>query len=335
MVKSLNLASSPTSRNSRLDYFVITPVKDEESLFPHMATSMIEQTHKPLLWLILIEADDASRDHAEEVASKHPWISVNDCTTGIRDPHRRMAKIITEGIENAGQMIESLTDNFKFLSKCDADIILPPNYFEFLIDRMSDDERIGMASVQQLQPIENISSAREGRLEAVKWAVPIRYPDLPWDPAVIWRKACYDDIGGVAIGPSHDSVEVVLAQSKGWKTQIFDGVLFKHVRPPGYARGFFDGFSGYGRAAHYLGLPGWLALLKAGHLTLSRHPTKGLGYLAGYTGAWLRRLDRCPHQVVLDHYRNERWQRIKKYRRRRGTGGSENGQEPKDQQDNA
>ena len=212
-----------------------------------------------------------------------------------------------------------------YIAKVDADVELKEGYFARLLTQMQDEPKVGMASGTLLEPV-TLPNAGCENSQPLEWVVPDHHLELPWAAAVVWRYTSYQEIGGVAVGPSHESVEAILTKAKGWQTRTYNEPRFKHLRPMGSASGFYTGYKAMGRAGHYLGLPGWLAILKAAHLTLSRHPTKGLGYLAGYAGAWVRRLDRCPHQVVLDHYREERWQRIKRFRKLRKAANEQNQQ---------
>lgn len=299
---------------------------------------MLHQSYLPRLWLIL---DDGSNDGTEEfikqLKAEHSWIKSERLDPHPRDLSEHVATIMVYGFNKA---ISSAQDNqengpdVEYVAKVDADVELERDYFAHLLAQMEQELKVGMASGSLLEPTvkkyRNIEAS-----ETIKWSPPGHHTQLPWAAAVVWRRDCYQDIGGIAVGPSHESVEAILARAKGWDTETFQEPRFKHLRPLGSASGFFRGYTAMGRAAHYLGLPGWLATLKATHLTLSRHPTKGLGYLAGYAGAWFRRLDRCPHQVVLDHYRNERWQRIKHYHRQRRKTTVANEQETLDPNDHA
>lgn len=56
-------------------YVLITPVKDEDKLLQDVAASVINQTVKPVLWLII---DDGSTDSSPKIihslVSRYFWI---------------------------------------------------------------------------------------------------------------------------------------------------------------------------------------------------------------------------------------------------------------------
>ena len=56
-------------------YILITPVKNEEENLPNLIQSVVEQTIKPVLWVIV---DDGSTDRSPEIIKeaqkKYSWI---------------------------------------------------------------------------------------------------------------------------------------------------------------------------------------------------------------------------------------------------------------------
>ena len=123
-------------------YCLITPCRDEAKYARRTIESVLRQTVRPALWVIV---DDGSTDQTPQIlaeyAAKFPWIHV------VRRADRGDRKLGAGVIEafNAGYATIN-PDDFDYLCKFDLDLDLPPRYFERVMERMEDDPRLGTCS---------------------------------------------------------------------------------------------------------------------------------------------------------------------------------------------
>src|SRR5438270_515180 len=118
-----------------MNYIVITPVRNEQEHFPSTIASMIAQTVRPRLWVIV---DDGSQDRtgalADEAARTHPWIRVvHHRDRGCRKPGGGVIEAFYQGYN---LIVE---ESWDFLVKLDGDLNFEPDYFEKCLARFSAD----------------------------------------------------------------------------------------------------------------------------------------------------------------------------------------------------
>src|SRR5262245_46047120 len=116
------------AENGALTYALITPAWNEEQHLETLIASVVNQTIRPVRWVIV---SDGSVDRTDEIvrshAERHPWIVLlrRERTTGRHFAGKAHAV-------NAGyELLRSI--DFDLIGNLDADITLPPDYYEFLI----------------------------------------------------------------------------------------------------------------------------------------------------------------------------------------------------------
>jgi len=270
-----------------MDYLLLTIARDEAEHLPKMLAAVAQQTLAPALWLTV---DDGSIDATGEMLR-----GLGDAAIFERREHPTRDIGFHWGevlAQSAARLIALAGDRgiaWQALAIVEGDAVPAPEYFATLAATLADDPQLGIAS---------------GELVERGAAQPVGHRrDIPWGAATLYRRECFEAIDGLSPTPSHESVEIVLAQARGWRTAIVGGTRFEHLRPMGSAGGWCRGHTEMGRAARWLGLPLTFAVAKALRLTLGRHPTRGAGYLRGYLG-W--RGGRCELPEVRAVYRR-RW----------------------------
>jgi len=103
---------------------IIIPAHNEEKYLAQCLDSFIAQTQQPKE---LIVVDDNSSDKTFKIASKfskeHPWIKVFQRKSSDEHiPGKKVVDTFNYGLKKASE--------YDLIGKFDADIILPPNYFE-------------------------------------------------------------------------------------------------------------------------------------------------------------------------------------------------------------
>jgi biofilm PGA synthesis N-glycosyltransferase PgaC len=202
-----------------LNYALITPARNEAEYIDLTIKSMIAQTHLPLKWIIV---SDGSTDQTDEVVRKyvheHKWIEL------VRMPERKERHFA--GKVHAFQTGYERLRNTKaeIIGNLDADVSFEPQHFEFLIGRMSENPKIGVAGAR----------FREG-----KFQYDYRFSNIEnvWGGCQLFRRECYEEIGGYMPlkGGCIDHVAVLSARLHGWQTRTFTEKICIHHRQMGTA----------------------------------------------------------------------------------------------------
>jgi poly-beta-1,6-N-acetyl-D-glucosamine synthase len=278
-------------------YIIISPVKDEAERIETTLRSVAAQTIRPSLWIIV---DDASRDETPEIvqryANSNDWIYLHR----IRGDSGRMLGSAEIKAFNAGfQLVRNA--EYDFIVKLDGDLELPPDYFERLIAKFDQEERLGIASGIYLEN------------RADNW-VPVSCP--PYHAAgasKMVRAECFRDIGGFPLYPGWDTADEIKAQTRGWKTRHFPEIQFKHLRNEGTANGSFSTNILHGEVYYVTG-GGWLFFaLKCVHRSLFNQPwiLGGCAMLWGYMKVVLRGGARLVTKDEMNLYRQIQNQRLR------------------------
>src|ERR1700688_1120584 len=203
-------------------YILVSPVKDEEKYIERTIQAVLRQTVRPYKWIIV---DDGSRDRTlaivEECARQHDWITM---LSTARDAERQPGSGIIRAF-NVGYAAVKDTDT-DFIVKFDCDIEFPPDYFEQLLMRFKQDEKLGIASGIYLEK------------EGDKW-FPITMPAYhAAGQTKMVRSKCFADIGGFVASRGWDTGDEIRAQAMGWEIRHFEELFFYHLKLEGSGIGF-------------------------------------------------------------------------------------------------
>lgn len=211
-------------------YAVITPAHNEARFLPRVIESMVQQEIRPLRWIIV---DDRSTDDTwkiiQQAAAQHDFIRAVSLRGDLeRRLGAQVVRVVNEGLKNLDLEVD-------FLVKMDADIVLPHDYFGNIMKRFAADPKLGIASGKGY--IEH-----EG-----KW-IRERCPDFHVPGFTkMYRKTCFDHMGGLIEIYGWDILDGAKARMLGWTTRSFNEETIYHLRLMGSARGMLRGHIGHGR----------------------------------------------------------------------------------------
>lgn len=199
---------------------IITPAYNEGPFLPEVIESIANQTLRPVKWVIV---DDRSTDNTWEVIQN--YCAKYDFIEGVRiegDHERRVGSNVVH-VFNKG--LERIQFAYDFVVKMDADTVLKPEYFEEILKYFDADPTLGMASGKTY-----IKVGEEWELE--------RIPDTHVSGACkIYKRECFEAIGGLYPLLGWDILDGVKARFKGFKTRSFADMPLYHLRKSGSARG--------------------------------------------------------------------------------------------------
>ena len=281
-----------------MQYVLITPAHNEESFIEKTLASMVAQTVPPERWVIV---DDGSTDGTTEIGenytSRYPWIEL----VGL--PQRRDRSFAGKvHAFNAGlERVQSL--QFEVIGNLDADLSFDADYLEFLMEKFSEDPKLGVAGTPFLE--NGYDSARDS-FEGENHVA---------GGCQLFRRKCFEEIGGYIPNRAGgiDWIAVTTARMKGWTTRSFPEKRFHHYRALGTAgrSGMAASFS-YGEKDYYLGgSPVWELFRVAYRMTRRPILFEGLGLLSGYCWAALRRMKRPVTPELMRFHRREQMKKLR------------------------
>ena len=266
------------------DYCLISPARNEAEYIEKTLDSVLAQTLLPKRWIII---DDGSTDDTPailaEYAAKHDLIEVHTRENrGRRALGGGVVEVFNQGLEILGD------DTAEFVCKLDVDLILPPRYFERLLDEMARDERLGSVSGKPYFPVGDESS---GQLKSERIG-----DDVSAGMTKLYRRAFLDDIGGLVIGLIWDGIDCYRGRMLGWHSRSIDDpdLRFIHLRPMGSSdAGIMTGRRRLGEGYWFMGAAPLFVVAKAAY-SLGHKPALlgSFAMLQGYVRAWKNRVPR-------------------------------------------
>lgn len=282
---------------------LVTPARNEAALIGATMRSVIAQTVRPVRWIIVSDGStDGTDDIVRELADGESWIEL------LRLPEHRERQFAAKANAFNAAYAHLKEDAFELVGNLDADITLPPDYFEFLIARFRENERLGVAGTPYVEdpahPERHTYAHADANLAHVSGA------------CQIFRRACFEDVGGYVPvkGGAIDWIAVTTARMKGWTTRTFTERVNFHHRKIGTAEaGPLKARFHYGRKAYYVGgHPAWEILRGVFQMKSPPFVVGGLSFISGYIWAAATRMERPVSRELMAFHRREQLVRLKK-----------------------
>ena len=196
---------------------IIIPVFNEQDFIKKSVESLIDQTIKPAEVIYVNDSStDNSRNIIKNLTGKHEWIRVID--------HKSVQEHVPGGkvIEAFNFGLKNLEIQFDIICKFDGDIILPKNYIEKIVEIFNEKEKVGIAGG-------NLYVLKNGKwiYENIAAKTHVR------GPIKAYRAECFNDINALKSSIGWDTVDVLLAQKKGWLVYTDKDLIVKHLKPTG------------------------------------------------------------------------------------------------------
>ncbi len=203
-----------------MNYYIIIPAHNEEVFLGEALDSIIAQTKAPKKVIVVNDhSTDGTASIIDEYASHYPYIEGVHIQSS--DEHLPGSKVVAAF--NKG--LPLLDEDYDFIVKLDADVILPPNYFKRIEAIFRSSKKIGIAG----------GFAYEKNNDG-EWA--LNHPmdiDHVRGAFKSYSKACFKAMGGLRTAMGWDTVDELLAQYHGFEIVTDASLKVKHQRPIGAA----------------------------------------------------------------------------------------------------
>jgi glycosyltransferase involved in cell wall biosynthesis len=283
-----------TSIDLTTKYVIVTSVRDEESFVQHTLDSVINQTVRPAEWAIV---NDGSTDRTgiivDHYAAHYPW---------IRALHRsnRGFRSTGGGIEGFLYGYESLEcEDWEFLVNLDGDLTFAHDYFEKCFAYFRENPRLGIGGGTIYNKIGDQLQVE-------------RCPDFHVRGATkIYRRQCWESLGGMLRGLGWDTVDEIKANMRGWSTRSFPDLQLVHHRVTGTAEGRWRGLVKNGQADYIVGYHPLFFVAKCvrrAFMSPYLIGAVGLGY--GFLRGYLEHAPRVEDREFIRYLRRQQMSRL-------------------------
>lgn len=287
--------ATPTGR-AHARYVVVTPARNEAHHLEATISAMKSQTVRPERWVIV---DDGSTDGttgiAQGAANAEHWIEVVQRTDrGFRAAGSGVVDAVDDGI----QALRGAP--WDYIVKLDADLSFAPDYFAQCFAAFASDQSLGIAG----GTVYNLGETGERIAEP--------HPQFHVRGATkIYRRECWEQIGGLTAVPGWDTIDEVTANRLGWTTRTLP-VPIDQLRTTGAAAGQWHNWVKNGRAAYLSGYHPAFVLARAGsRLTRPPYVTATCGLLWGFVRSAVMREPKAVDGETERYVRRQQMNRLR------------------------
>lgn len=280
-----------------MDYYIVIPAHNEEAFIQLTLDSLASQTILPKKVVVV---NDSSTDETAAIVTafsvNNPWISVVDKTSeAIHLPGSKVIRAFHKGFE-------TLDENYDIIVKLDADLILPSNYFETILNIFENNSKVGMAG-----GFAYIEKNGKWILENLTDKDHIR------GAFKAYRKDCFIQIGNLKPAMGWDTVDELLSKFYGWKVVTDVSLKVKHLKPTGAN---YNKTARYkqGEAFYTLGYGFLITAIASAKLALmKKKPLLFLDYIRGF---WKAKWESKPLLVTPEQAKFIRHYRLQKMKQK-------------------
>lgn len=276
------------------NYVVITPARDEEAHLRHTIESMVGQTVRPSEWIIVNDGStDGTGKIIDEYANRYSWIR------GLHRQNRGFRKSgggVIEAFNDGLRMLK--TTDWDFLVKFDGDLEFDATYFQSCFEIFEADVGLGVGGG-------TICYVEDGKK---------RFEECPAfhvrGATKIYRKACWEALGGLLPAPGWDTLDEVKANMLGWSTRSFRDLHLIHHRITGSADGRWGGLVKNGRANYISGYHPLFMIAKCLTRLLKGEFISGPALFYGFVSGYFKKILQVDDPLLIQYIRQQQLRRL-------------------------
>jgi glycosyltransferase involved in cell wall biosynthesis len=280
---------------NRTPYIIITPARDEGEYIEQTIISVINQTVQPSQWIIV---NDGSSDCTGEIIDKYSrqyaWIKpIHRKNRGFRSAGGGVIEAFYDGYRHIGN------EDWQYIVKLDGDLQFEVDYFEKCFDKFQQNPKLGIGGG-------DIYNKIKGRL--VREKNPIFHVR---GATKIYKKGCWDRLGGLIRAPGWDTLDEVKANQLGWETKTFTDLRVVQLKNTGSAYGNWANFVKNGRANYVSYYHPVFMMAKCVRRIFSKpFFVAAVGLFWGFLSGYLYKIDQIEDEQVKKYIRKEQFKKI-------------------------
>ncbi|TMM58167.1 glycosyltransferase family 2 protein [Maribacter algarum] len=280
-----------------MKYYIIIPAHNEEAFLADTLNSILRQSLRPQKVIVV---NDNSSDGTETIINEFTTLSpifskLNTASSEIHMPGSKVVNAFNKGLA-------ILDDNYDFMVKLDADIILPDNYFERIAYIFTGNPKVGIAGGFIYE------KDAEGR-----WKL-----NHPMNKNHVrgafkaYSKTCFKAIDGLKAAMGWDTIDELLAQYNDFEIFTDDSLHAKHLRPTGHSYNEKAKLL-QGKAMYAMRYGFWITFIASAKMAWKVKKWKR--FIDNFEGYYTARKEKEPFLVNEEQgkfIRNLRWKNIKR-----------------------
>ncbi|TKB74843.1 MAG: glycosyltransferase family 2 protein [Nitrospira sp.] len=276
-------------------YVIVTPVRDEEAFIEKTLQSVTSQTILPVEWMIV---DDGSTDLTGQIVDKYveqySWIhAVHRQNRGFRSSGGGVIEAFYAGYNAVNEK------DWNFIVKLDGDLAFDADYFEKIFEYFRQSQDLGIAGGAIYNIVNGVQVLEQCPRFHVRGATKI------------YKRECWDAIGGLLAAPGWDTLDEVKANMLGWKSRTILDLKVIHYRHTGAADGQWRSCVKYGRANYISGYHPLFMALKCLRRTFRSPILIGsIGILYGYISGYLNGVPQVDDRELIAYLRKQQLNKI-------------------------
>lgn len=279
-----------------MNYSIVIPAHNEEKYIATTLKSLVNQTIRPYEVVVVNDhSTDKTAEIVQEFSAQYDFIQLlNNTSTADHQPGSKVILAFQKGYE-------ILQKDFDVIVKLDADLDLPLNYFETILQEFNENPSLGILGGHAY-----IEKNGEWILESLTDKDHIR------GAFKAYRKETFEEIGRLKPQMGWDTVDELLAKFNGWEVKTIPSLKVKHLKPTGsnYQK---NALLKQGEAYYTLGYGLMITLIAA--LKLAKNKQKlsyFFFYMKGFFEAYKIKHPKMVNAEQEQFIRNYRWQKIRK-----------------------
>lgn len=276
-------------------YVIVTPTRDDERHIERTIESVLGQSVLPAEWLIV---DDGSTDRTGAIIDRYadqvPWIRVvHRANRGFRKAGGGVIEAFYDGYSCLA------TEDWEFIVKLDGDLAFSPDYFERCFAHFHTEPRLGIGGGEIYHELNGQLKLEANPTFHVRGATKI------------YRKACWEAIGGLWMAPGWDTIDEVKANMLGWTTHSFPDLRLIHHRLTGSADGLLRDRVKLGMACYVSGYhPLFVAAKCLSRLARKPYVVGAAAIAFGFLKGYLTRKPQVRDAQLVRYLRNQQLRRL-------------------------
>ena len=277
------------------NYIIISPVRDEAKYIRYTIESVISQTVRPFEWIIVNDGStDSTGDIIDKYAKVYSWIRcVHRSNRGFRKAGGGVIEAFYDGYEAQSK------NNWEYIVKLDGDLSFEKNYFEQCFIKFEENHRLGITGG-------GIYHKRGVYLELEKQ--PLYHVR---GATKIYKRACWEAIGGLLKAPGWDVLDEIKANMLGWETRSFPELQLRHHRYTGGAEGSWRDAIKNGLCDYICGYHPAYQFIKC-IKNISRKPyfVCSIGLFYGFLSGYLKGVSQVDDKALIAYLRRQQLRKL-------------------------
>ncbi|MFZ7133448.1 MAG: glycosyltransferase family 2 protein [Eubacteriales bacterium] len=281
-----------------MDYYLVTPVYNEEDNINQLIETVITQTVTPEKWIIV---NNGSSDNTVKIIEE---IIINKNINFIHIVNQQR-------IENVGGNINfNMAVNYgfscamsnthvgvDFIGKIDADVLLPPDFFQTLLEILIENKQIGVISA--INYVHRGNNPQKYSEDLLFQCDEITNSRSSISDIRLYRINAIVDIGGMPTAKyAPDSMTLLLLGDSGWGIMKTGKTHFVTTRDAFCSIPTFANMVKTGETNYYYGYPVISLLFKTFILILQNKKYAPFGLIVGYFQSFIRKEARVSSEIV-------------------------------------